>query len=82
MQESGVRVDCTELKTQLSRLRVKEINPGEPSSSAGDYLKVGFNFYSSPSPTPPKHPHIKIPKQTLTTGTPNGANLLQSFFMV
>jgi hypothetical protein len=49
MQRSGVRVDCTELKTQLNRLRAKDITPHDPSSSSTtrDCLKEGFHFPSA-----------------------------------
>lgn len=51
MQKAGIKVDCTELNTQLNRLREKEITLDIPFSSSanGDYLKVGFHYPSTPT---------------------------------
>ena len=57
LQNSGVRVDCSELQTQLIRLQARDIiADGQPSSttSASDYLKVGFHY---PSTSSDQQPH-------------------------
>lgn len=56
-QKSGIRVDCSELKTQLNRLREKEIIPGAPvdpsaSTTIKDHLKVNFHLPVNAKSTP------------------------------
>lgn len=58
MQRSGIRVDCSDLKTQLIRLQTQQISAdSQPSSTTttNDLLKVSFHFPSATS-DPTTHP--------------------------
>lgn len=61
MQKSGIRVDCTELRTQLEGLRDGALCTPSSSSSEGDQLKVSFQYPPNPNPkiSPDKEPQNK-----------------------
>lgn len=65
MQNSGTKVDCSELRNQLFQLRAKESTSEGPS--AGNSLKIGFHYPKSSS----NHHHSQPPTQRGLQTEPN-----------